>query len=233
MSQSQLIPVPAVEVPANPSRAQQVLKLAEEAHIMGGRAKLTLGACLKEIRDQKYWELGSAEFKSFEQFVFRKFGYANSTVSSLIQVYTLFIEQYEKDPDGIQHIGWYKLAMLCPIVTKESADEWLRIAEDCTQAELKKLIKQKQGKHVTESEDNGKTKFSFTVPNEQAEVVKSALDLSEEVNGTTIPGLALEAIAADYLLQHQSDTADDHLDQCIETLERVHNITITYTRNED
>ena len=233
MSKSQLIPLPAVEIADVPSRAQQVIQLAQAAHIAGGRAKLTLGSCLKEIRDNKYWELGSAEYKSFEQFAYQVFGYAHSTVSSLIQVYSLFIEDYERNPDDIQAIGWAKLAMLTTIVSEDNVDELLRIAADSTQAELRKYIKGLQGKHITQTSDgDDKTKFSFTVPTEQAEVVKSALELSEEVNDTEIPGMALEAMAADYLISHQSDTADDHLDQVIATIERVHNITITYTRND-
>ena len=229
MTTSQLIPIPSVDVPAEADRPAKVLKLAQEAFLSGGRSKLTLGACLMEIRDNRYWEKAGGD-KSFEQFAYREFGYANSTVSSLIQVYAMFIEDFHKNPSEIQHLPWAKLAMICPVVTEENVDGLLVLADQYNQAELRKHIKLLQGKHVTQSSDSKGTKFTFHIPDDQAEVVKSALELSEEINQTEIPGLALEAIMADYLLQHQSDTPEDHLDAVIATLERTHNIKITYER---
>lgn len=229
----QLIPVPAVTVPASGNtRREQILQLAENAFLAGGRAKLTLGACLKEIRDERYWEAGGG-YKSFEHYGYSIFGYAPSTLSALIQVYSLFIESFQKNPDSIQHVGWAKLAMLAPIVTQENVDQLLTLAEAYTQAELRKHIKNLQGQHETEVKDSKGTKFTFQVATEQAEIVREALGMAEELNGTTTPGMTLEAIMADYLISHQSDTGVDYLELVISTIERIYDIRITYTRNGD
>jgi len=229
--ETSLILVPGVELPVTEDRATQVLQYASRIFQITGRSKLALAACLHEIKEEEYWKNVAESFKSY---VYTEFGYTESTVSALISVYTTMVENLAVDPESIKDIPWAKLAMLVPSITVENKDELLSVARDSTQNELKKYLKDLNGLHVTESKTSTGNKFTFTVNDDQAEVIKQAIDKATTMyEGRTDlpPGMIYETIFAEFLLADCEDPTEEHLVKSIAYLEKLHNVTISYEKN--
>lgn len=224
-----IIPIEG-QIASESDRKSQVLNTARQVFGLSGRAKLALAGCLQEIREKGYWD-GLAE--SFDKFVYIEFGYKPSTADALIRVYETFVNHLKIDPETVAHIPWARLAMIVPQITEDNQKHLIELAENCeTQSELSKELKNMKGLHVTESKGKEGTKFTFTTNDDQAEVVKAALALAEELHGEDCaPGLIYETIFADFLLNNQD--GGDHLDKSIELLENMYGIKIQYTREED
>lgn len=217
-----IIPISG-EIVSDQDRKSQVLNTARQVFGLSGRAKLALAACLQEIRQKGYWD-GIA--KSFDEFVYVEFGYKPSTADALIRVYETFVNALKLDPETIAHIPWARLAMIVPQITEDNQQHLIELAENCeTQSELSKELKNMKGLHVTETKGSSGTKFTFTTNDDQAEVVKAALKLAEELHGEDCaPGLIYETIFADFLLNHQD--GGDHLEKSIELLENLHGVKL-------
>lgn len=224
----QLIEMPGVVVADLASRRTQVLDYAQKVFQLSGRSKLALAACLHEIKDKDYWD---SEYESFDQYVYKVFGYSSSTSSALMQVYEVFIARLKVDPDTIDDVSWAKLAMLTPTISVDTMDELLEIARHSTQGELKKHLKDMQGLHVTETKTGTGTKFTFTVSEDQAEVIKEAIKKAEEAHAhrdDLPPGLVYETIFADYLIADCDTVDEEHLTKALEALGRIHGVKIEW-----
>lgn len=228
-----IIKIDGVQLPetTDANRKRLVIETARKVFQLTGRAKLSLAACLYEIREEGYW---SDYADSFDAFVYEEFGYKPSTADTLIRIYQTFVEHLEYDPETIADIPWARLAMILPLTNKENADNLLDQARDAaTQRELLKYLKDMRGMHITESKEGTGAKFTFTVNEDQKEVVTEALKIAEELCGNLVhPGMAYEMICADFILNNQdNDSPEEHLSRSCRHLEKLHNVKITWESN--
>lgn len=227
-----LIQVPGIQPSFAADDAYVALDYAKKVATAHNKSKLALASCLYIIKEKDYWK---SVAESFDEYTYKEFGYSPSTVSALIQIYTTLVLNLKIDPEVLKEIPWAKLQMIVPHINESNKDELINVARVSTQSELNKHLKDMQGLHVTESKTATGKKFTFTTNDDQAEVVEAALDKAREAFGDRDdlpPGMVYEAIFADYLLSSESEVYNkSHLKHSIGTLERIHNVKITYESN--
>lgn len=162
-----------------------------------------LGGVLARIHSERWYE-DHGDFKTYVQDVH---GFSVSKAFYLVNIYKSVVELGLAWKD-LKPVGWSKLKELAAIITKDNAAEWLAraAAPDMTVLRLHALVK------AARDGDGGSGqgllgggagaashKLAFKLHDDQAEIVKAAIDKAKGVSGTAHDSAAIEYIAQDFL----------------------------------
>lgn len=165
-----------------------------------------LGGVLRHIQLEG-WHMNKG-YDSFKSYVEAETGMAYRKAMYLISIYDSLVEA------GIPwatvgHLGWTKLKDLAPVLDKDNVAEWVTYAENCTAMQLAEAIKESlkgtaagsnTGADNNPAASSGDvTSFSVKVHPDQKETINAAIDKAKTETGSTVPAVALEHIALDFL----------------------------------
>jgi len=101
---------------------------------------LDVGARLKKIRDGQLWE---SQWESFGEYL-KEMDVSEGTASKMINVYQIFIEDYNFSPAKLT-MGWSKLAETLPYIKeKKDAEDFLHLATILPKEELRKELQERK-----------------------------------------------------------------------------------------
>jgi len=123
---------------------------------IGSISYLYQGKILKKIKENNLYKyLGkSPEFENFEMYVNSR-GIDLRKAYYLIQIYSVFVEEYKYKPEELSDTHWTSLRSLLPVVNKKNVKELVEKAKILTRSHLDQEIKSlKAG--LTSMEDLGK-----------------------------------------------------------------------------
>ena len=134
--------------------AHQLFNRLKSLKVETTSRSLEAAAVLSEMEEGEVWrELDYPSWKSFvgDPDLDLSTGY----VSTAINIHRKFILEFKINPEEIAEIGWSKVAMILPVVTKENVEELLGAAQGNSKSDLAKTIKQlkngvEDGKHKHE-----------------------------------------------------------------------------------
>ncbi len=114
---------------------------------------ITLGQLLSEIKRAKLYRFKG--YEKFKDFVEGEYALSGSLGAKLVQSFDLFIEEMDMDEGTVKEIGFDKLQMVRPLITKADFKEreaWVQKAEEMPTKDLrdhiKELRKQEKGDDV-------------------------------------------------------------------------------------
>ncbi len=161
-----------------------------------------LGGFLWAISAHKYYKL--VGFETFNEFV-ESLGLKRSKAYYWMQIYDKLIES-SVPWAKVKDVGWTKLRELASILTLENADDWVERALNSTVRQLQEAIaKAKSGSlptsGITPTDDaqSNVTTFTVKVHPDQKQSIKEAVAKARAEANTDYDGVALEAIAMNYL----------------------------------
>lgn len=102
---------------------------------------LEAAAILSELEAEGKWQdLG---YDSWHSFVGDpELDLSTGYVSTAINIHRKFIVEFGVNPEEIAEIGWGKVAMILPVVTRENLEELMEQAKGNSKSDLSKTIKQ-------------------------------------------------------------------------------------------
>ena len=162
-----------------------------------------LGGFLSTIQLNKYYT--AKGYETFHQFVEGEYGMKRRKAQYWMQIYDDLIES-SVPWAKVKDIGWTKLRDLAPILTVENADEWVQRALSSTVPQLREAVaKAKAGSlpnsgiTPTDDEKSNVTAFTVKMHDDQKMTIKEAIQKARTEAKTEYDGVALEAIALNYL----------------------------------
>jgi hypothetical protein len=181
-----------LDEPAALAALQNCEDLNEEGHFtMGGLLSLHL---------RKKW---FSSWKSFDKWVESNTTLGRATARALVQTYDAIVNSGVKWAQ-VQHIGWTKLRCIAPVLTKDNAEHWIKIAAGGTRNQAVEAVK----KHLASSSAAGLSApkgtpyvWNFTVPEDRNWIVAKAFDTAKEEAGTTHDLAAFQHICRAYAVK--------------------------------
>jgi hypothetical protein len=163
-----------------------------------------VGAALSVIQSNGWFK--DAGYDNFREFVETRYGLQYRKAMYLVNIYNSLIEG-EVPWEKVAHLGWTKLKELAGIINKGNVDEWVKLAEEFTVAQLIEYIKQLKKKNVDPNTSDDEQKeaagklstLSFKVHPDQKEVITGAVEKAMADAGTEYKAVALEAICLSYM----------------------------------
>ena len=104
---------------------------------------ITLGQLLSEIKRAKLYRFKG--YEKFKDFVEGEYALSGSLGAKLVQSFDLFIEEMDMDEGTVKEIGFDKLQMVRPLITKADFKEreaWVQKAEEMPTKDLREHIKE-------------------------------------------------------------------------------------------
>lgn len=179
------------------------LKAVEELSEQSGYAMFKQGGLFARIKSQGWYD----PFDSFEEWVAQVHGMAKRKAQYSIAIYENLVNS-EIPFEKVKGLKWSKLKEIAPIMTKETADEWIEKAQTMNVSNLieeVKAHKKAMAAAITGEQADGAELVkkvitrSFKLYEDQAEVVETAIDRAKHDTGADENNQALEAICLSYL----------------------------------
>lgn len=170
-------------------------------------ARAYQGKILHHMYSNKlYQELGynDPNRDNWEDYLKEEFGMAKRTAYDRMKIYSGVIERFNVPVDRVEKIGTSKVIKIVPLLTEDSADYWLDIAENRSYRELELEIKKSRGERTVERDADPEqilTDIRFKVTASQRETIEAALMDAGSKNNAKSPGTLLSYIC----LQYQTD----------------------------
>jgi len=118
------------------------------------------------------------------------------------------IEKFELKKDEIVELGWTKFKDIASLLLEREdayeVDELISKAKEMSTRELSNFVKEERMKYRHEPIQKT-TRITFTLLNEQGEIVNEALKLACEFAQTNDMNVALTYICTDFLMNHSTD----------------------------
>ncbi len=159
-----------------------------------------LGGVLSMIQNQGWFM--EKTYDNFRAYVENETSLAYRKATYLIQIYN-GLAQSGVPWEKVKHLGWTKLKELASVLTLETVDDWVPLAEEMTTAQLIEHIKlstagtAEGGPAAIEKSDI--TTITFKLHATQKETIKEALAKCKHESGTDVDTQALENICLDFL----------------------------------
>lgn len=134
--------------PERGENAYRVEQLIRDLKTQIGRNFLAMGKLLKEVRDNRYYlELGHSSMSAW----LSEISISASWAWNFIDIYEVFIVQYQLDENRVLEIDYTKLSSIIPIIREhpEEMETWMTAAESLRRIDLQKEIKQY---HISEKQ---------------------------------------------------------------------------------
>jgi len=174
---------------------------------------------IRSIDDSRYdLYLKLHEVKSKEQFVqwgYETFkDYAESELNLEYRIALWYaqmgetIAKYNIPKDVILSVSWTKFKEISLLDDKKEIDRLLKKAPNMTFNEVKETVKQLR-KNLAPKKEVTITKLTFSLIEDQYEIVKQAIDKAKEAVGTDSTGAALEYICQEFLLADEPIGEDE------------------------
>jgi len=182
-------------------RKESIREAAQVAKTMNDRLGLVQGELLYEIKAGEYWQ--EWEFDSFEAYVESELGYKARKAKYMIDIYAKFVLELGLPMERLKALEWSKAKEVLTIIDKENSDEVLGVLEESTFKEVQSYARAKKGK----ADKVGFTRLSFSLSEDQADMVKLALASACKVLDSDEQGRALVAMAEEYVATYGSGDA--------------------------
>ena len=155
-----------------------------------------IGGVLSVIRNNKFYE----PHESFSDWRKAQTSMSHGKANALVQIYDGIANSDLKWKD-VEGIGWTKLREIASVLTKENAQDWVKLAAENSKADLIKLVKaQKAGTTGSEGGAVGRTQTkTFKLHADQKEIVEQAISKAKEQSGTEFDTVALEYVCMDFM----------------------------------
>jgi len=115
---------------------------------------VSLGQLLSEIKRAKLFRLKG--YATFKEFVEAEYSLSSSLAGKLVQVFDVFIEEMDIDEASVKDIGFDRLQMIRPLVSKADwteRDEWVQKAGELPTGDLRDHIKELRKKEKEQDLD--------------------------------------------------------------------------------
>lgn len=172
-------------------------ELAHSIVDMDNANDFQLGGVFSVIQANNWFE-GHKNFKSYVEEVY---GIRYQKAIYCMTVYKKLVNE-GISWDDVKSIGWTKLSIITPVITKENVSYWVGIAGSINCDSLRAKVKAAQSGEVI-SEDTPVTteivKMAFTVHLDQKETIRAALEKAKAEVNTEFDTVALENICVGYL----------------------------------
>lgn len=194
------------------SEAEDILELAKEVVEESAALEYRLGGVLFHVRKSKAFEeldKRYAEKGGFSLYLLEHLNIEYRKAMYLIDIYYKW-NKYQLDPATVAQIGWAKAAKIAAVMTEETAEELVKLAEENTVADLVENIKTSY-KEVggTKGEKKKLKLFKF-------KLFESAADAVEEVLASTMGAMnfknldeAFEHIVMEWATEHPIEGATE------------------------
>jgi hypothetical protein len=171
-----------------------VAKLTDETEV----TFFKLGGVLSVIQQNEWFKPAHPTFKDFVETVH---GMSHSKAAYLVSIYNHLAEA--KIPwSKVKHIGWSKLKEIVKVVTADTLDKWVAIAEQQSTKALIEIVKAELNKDKPKElpDESAKTTVtkSFKLHADQVSTIDVALEKAKTDTGTTADGAALEFICTEF-----------------------------------
>lgn len=208
--------------------ADVVFGMANHLNSLENSNEFMLGGVLAKLQANPAW--WSGEHKTFKEAIENLTSVGYRKAMYCINIYMVLVKAEVPWAD-FDNIGWTKVNALLPVLTQDGTaglKEWVAKAKMMTALQLEAAVKEATTNAETPDapKSNTVTK-AFKLHQDQMEVVTTALVKAKQDTGTTVEGVALEAIAQSYMgaslgsLKMNKGTRDDLLKTMKEHLEAV------------
>jgi len=160
--------------------------------------KFKIGGALARIQANENWwqEAGYQNFKDYVASLgigYRKAMYLIEFYKKLLELDVPFVK--------FGGIGWGKIRIIVPVLTKENVDEWVEKAKVLSRSDLEAHIKAEKQKIKTGKEHEPKTitTKTFKLHDDQKQVSDEAIAKAKEEGNTEVDSVAYELICQNYL----------------------------------
>ena len=153
----------------------------------------------------KVWEL--LGYPSFKEYVYDEFGFEYRNAMYYVKIGENIVS-HGIDKQTFDKIGWSKFKLIMGVLssdlTKIQVEKLIKVVSKMSVRELKKFIDEKNFEKIIDEgnsviEKVVRCKMVFTLTNEQADVVKQAINRAMEIGGLDNESMALELICVEYL----------------------------------
>lgn len=158
---------------------------------------IRMGGVLGRIQDENWYE----PYASFQEMAEQKFGILKRRAYYWVSIYKGLVES-EVPFSKVAHIPWSKLKDIVNIITPDTVDKWVKLAEECTSIQLQEHVKA----HIAATkglsdDDNVKTVISktFKLHADQKVNLESALEKAKVQADTESDAVALDMLCMHYL----------------------------------
>lgn len=192
------------------NEAEDILELAKEVVEESAALEYRLGGVLFHVRKSKAFEDLDKRYKEkggFSLYLIEHLNIEYRKAMYLIDIYYKW-NKYQLDPATVAQIGWAKAAKIAAVMTEDTAEELVKLAEDNTVADLIENIKTSYKEVGGVKGDKKKLKlFKF-------KLFESAADAVEEVLASTMSAMnfknldeAFEHIVMEWATEHPIEGA--------------------------
>ena len=119
------------------------------------------------------------------------------------------ITKFNIPKDVILNVSWTKFKEISLLDDKKEINRLLKKAPSMTFQEIKETVRQLR-KNIAPKKEINLTKITFSLIEDQYEVVREALERAKAIVGTDSTGAALEYICQEFLLSEKDEVEDDN-----------------------
>lgn len=211
----------AIAVPGNTETLPAIIDSARVQELLAAQDALTAAKSLSEQAEEAFFSLGGvlshvheteayktitddkgeakyAGKQGFADYAFNELNVNYRKAMNLIAIYRKFRE-LDLDETRAIRIGWTKLREMIPVMDEATADDLLDKGDALTRDELVDYIKVS---YVSDDEKAAtrvkKTRLTFTLFEQNAEVVQNALAAAMDIGAVSTPEQALALICAEW-----------------------------------
>ena len=164
----------------------------------------TIGGVLARVHEESWWK--DAGFESFKEYIEEEHGLAYRTSMYWVQIYNDLVAS-EIEFEAVKDIGWSKLKEISSMLTPETAEEWIKRADEMSLKQLIEYIKAiKSGGSDDGGDDGGVDtnksdvkSVTFKLHDDEKSSVDAAVATAMESLGTEYPSVAITNICDNYL----------------------------------
>lgn len=117
-------------------------------------------------------------------------------------VHLKYIEELKLDPQECASVGYTKLSLMLPLITKDNAKEWLKKAKGLKTEELSVKVRQETGRLSKDAPQENTEMVSFRLFPEQKETVVRAFEIAKTLCDSDSRSNCFEMICVSFLTEH-------------------------------
>lgn len=213
-----IIPQTELTLTADESGGRDIRILLRDLKTNIDRAYLEMGKQLYMVIKAKLYEAWG--FATFGEYVYADLGYRERKARYLVSIWQKLVVELGISEERISQIEWSKAKEIVGVVNEENVEDWLAKAENQTALELMEEVRR-----VRTGEPEAKiTRMTFTLLDDQADIVKEALTVVGELAGSDKPGHLLTCICADFLSGNRGK--DTRLAQVIRAIQATYEVNL-------
>lgn len=198
-------PLAKIQTATDKLTAKTAMKKAADLIEQGDRSVFELGSILLKVEeDALHGE--DLDFKAWVAELGLKYRKARYLVDIARTIRDLKIEW-----KNVEHLGWSKLARVCPILTGENQKDILQDVAEMSLADIEDYVRAyKKGTKLEKMEDP-MVRFACKMTAEAKEVVDTAVEKAQKEGNTDQLGVAVEYIAQSYLTGGKTESIETKL----------------------